>query len=303
MDKISIIVPVYNAEVYLERCIESVLSQTYQNIELVLVDDGSTDSSRKICDKYIERQNVVILYKENGGVSSARNAGLLLASGDYIGFVDSDDYVEKNMFELMHDGIRNADLCMCGYFKNKDKYAGVTEKQIAGRMSAVKCVIEGEGFKGYLWNKLFKKTVIDKYQLHFMTDIYICEDLLFCISYMDKINRVCLLPDVLYHYEENGAGLSNCIFDYKRYSIIKAYKTLQDMDLIRSNAEILETIRNRKIKHCLSLWMVLVRNKIINKAVYSKKLKREIKHENMRFLLDNNYELKYKLLFLLLKIF
>ena len=303
MDKISVIVPVYNAEAYLERCIESILNQTYQNMELVLVDDGSTDSSGIICDKYSERPDVKILHKENGGVSSARNAGLLLASGKYVGFVDSDDYIEKNMFELMHDGIRNAGLCMCGYFKNKEKHVGVTEKQIVGRMAAVKCVIEDRGFKGYLWNKLFYKAVIDKYHLHFMTDIYIGEDLLFCISYIDKTEKVCLLPDVLYHYEEFGESLSNCIFDYKRCSIISAYNMLLDMELIRSDAEILETVRNRKIKHCLSLWMMLARNKISNKAVCSEELKREIKHENMRFLLDKNYEIKYKLLFLLLKIF
>ena len=103
---ISIIVPVYNIEEYLPRCIESILAQTYSNLELILVDDGSVDKSGKICDAYAEKDvRVRVLHKENGGSSSARNAGILLAKGQYIGFVDSDDYIEANMYQKMMDAI------------------------------------------------------------------------------------------------------------------------------------------------------------------------------------------------------
>lgn len=103
---ISIIVPVYNIEEYLPRCIESILAQTYSNLELILVDDGSVDKSGEICDSYAEKDaRVRVLHKENGGSSSARNAGILLAKGQYIGFVDSDDYIEANMYQKMMDAI------------------------------------------------------------------------------------------------------------------------------------------------------------------------------------------------------
>lgn len=103
---ISIIVPVYNIEEYLPRCIDSILGQSYDNIEVILVDDGSTDRSGKICDEYLKRDNrVVVLHKNNGGSSSARNAGINIANGDYVGFVDSDDYIEETMYEKMVQAI------------------------------------------------------------------------------------------------------------------------------------------------------------------------------------------------------
>ena len=99
---ISVIVPVYNVEDYLDRCIESIINQTYKNLEIILVDDGSTDSSGKKCDEYALRDGrIKVFHKENGGVSSARNMGLDIATGDYIGFVDSDDLLEHNMYEML----------------------------------------------------------------------------------------------------------------------------------------------------------------------------------------------------------
>lgn len=303
MDKISVIVPVYNAAAYIKRCIESILNQTYQNIELILVDDGSTDGSSIICDEYRKKENIKIVHKKNGGVSSARNAGLMIASGDYIGFVDSDDYIEKNMFQLMHDNIKDADLSMCGYYQNKKKFIGISNKQIVDRTTAVTYVIGDGGFKGFLWNKLFKKSVIDKYKIRFFPDIHMCEDLVFCISYIDKIEKVCLLPNALYYYEDCGVSLSNAKFNQKKYSVIKAYNTLLSMDLIKGDKKIFKIVENRKIKHCLSLWMLLVRDNLMDKNTYFLEIKREIKHENISFLMDKSYGVKYKLLFLILKLF
>lgn len=120
MDKLlSIIVPVYKAEKHLDRCVESILSQTYGNIELVLVDDGSPDASPAMCDSWAKRDwRVRVIHKKNNGASSARNAGLDMASGEYIGFVDADDFVEPDMYEtLMKNALENnADRSGCGYF-------------------------------------------------------------------------------------------------------------------------------------------------------------------------------------------
>ena len=104
--KISVVVPVYNVEEYLDQCVESLVGQTYKNLEVILVDDGSPDNCPAMCDEWAERDNrIKVIHKENGGVSSARNAALDIASGDYIGFVDSDDWIEPDMYEIL---IKNA---------------------------------------------------------------------------------------------------------------------------------------------------------------------------------------------------
>lgn len=114
-DKISIVVPVYNAERYLPQTIESLLSQTYKDIELILVDDGSTDDSLAVCKRYESDPRVVVSHQDNGGVSCARNAGLARVSGDFIGFIDADDVAHPQMFEQLHDALvsTNSDISMC----------------------------------------------------------------------------------------------------------------------------------------------------------------------------------------------
>ena len=117
MPKISVIVPVYNVEKYLRKCIESILNQTFREFELILVDDGSTDSSGKICDEYaLKDSRIKVIHKENGGASSARNAGLDVAKGEYIGFVDSDDWIEMDMYGELYRLIKenNTDISVCG---------------------------------------------------------------------------------------------------------------------------------------------------------------------------------------------
>ena len=120
MSEISIIVPVYNVDQYLENCIESILNQTFKDYELILIDDGSTDKSGEICDKYEKKDNrIKVIHKYNGGLSSARNAGLDLACGKYIGFVDSDDSIHPEMYEILYDlqQIYNADISVCSFKK------------------------------------------------------------------------------------------------------------------------------------------------------------------------------------------
>ena len=126
-DLISVIVPIYNVEKYINRCIDSIIEQTYTNLEIILVDDGSTDNSGSICDEYAKKDNrIKVIHKENGGVSSARNVGLDTAIGQYITFVDSDDYIEKKYCEILLKTLKKqkADCVACGYnriYKNKEE--------------------------------------------------------------------------------------------------------------------------------------------------------------------------------------
>ena len=117
MKKISVIVPVYNVERYLKRCIESIINQTYKDLEIILVDDGSTDSSGNICDEYKKiDKRISVIHKKNGGLSDARNEGLKVVTGTYIAFVDSDDFLDLDMYEYMQKNIEkeNADIVICG---------------------------------------------------------------------------------------------------------------------------------------------------------------------------------------------
>lgn len=168
-DLISIIVPVYNVEQYLDRCVESILRQTYRRLEIILVDDGSTDSSPAKCDGYAKRdKRVKVVHKRNGGLSDARNAGLALVTGDYIGYVDSDDWIEPEMYARMYQACagHNAQVAVCRYFC---EYA---DKTVAGGDGSVIPLVRDELLKIYIgghdryviynsvWSKLFKRDVV-----------------------------------------------------------------------------------------------------------------------------------------------
>ncbi|MGO2891442.1 glycosyltransferase family 2 protein [Enterococcus devriesei] len=163
MCEISIIVPIYNVEKYLKRTIDSILSQSFEDFELVLVNDGSTDSSGEICDEYARRdERIKVVHKNNGGVSSARNTGLITASGRFIGFVDSDDYIAEDMYELLYNNLikENADLSICGIY---DVYEGkVLEEKgnqylIKNREETVEMILESKIISVNPVNKLYKK--------------------------------------------------------------------------------------------------------------------------------------------------
>lgn len=166
--KISIIVPVYNVEEYLKKCIESLVNQSIVEKEIIFVNDGSTDNSYSILEMYKKMYpEIIILNKENGGLSSARNAGIEIAKGDYIGFVDSDDYVDEKMFELMvnHSEEKNADMVICKHkwvFTNGEIVGsgGFKEEKILNSYQGLKEFLIKEDFGNYAWDKVYKKKAI-----------------------------------------------------------------------------------------------------------------------------------------------
>lgn len=165
-EKISVIVPIYKVEQYLNRCIDSIINQTYTNLEIILVDDGSPDNCPKICDEYAKKDDrIKVIHKENGGLSDARNVGLDIASGNYIAFVDSDDYIELNMLEsMMNDLIKNnVDLVVCNirYILGDKKNVKYNENdRILNKYEAMEEYIKDGIIQAVAWNKLYKRNII-----------------------------------------------------------------------------------------------------------------------------------------------
>lgn len=163
-DLITVIVPIFNMELYLERCLDSICGNTYKKLEIICVNDGSTDSSLKILQQYAERDNrIIIIDQLNGGIGKARNAGLNIATGDYIAFVDSDDWVHKNFFGFQLRAIKenNADLAVCDYIRTDDQSIFSTEKsQYRVQEISIKEKMRDNRTKNYVWNTLYRKETI-----------------------------------------------------------------------------------------------------------------------------------------------
>ena len=218
--KISIIVPIYNLESQLLRCVESIVKQTYHNIEIILVDDGSTDNSRVVIEKLIkEDSRIVPIYKENGGVTSARLAGCRIATGDYIGFVDGDDEIESDMYEvLLNIAIYyQADISHCGYkiiYDNgKIGYFYNTGQLVEqDRLKGLQDLLEGLFVEPGLWNKLFHKDLFsDLLKDNIIDDsIKINEDLLMNFYLFSNAQKAIFYDVCKYHYfAKAGCGMNN----------------------------------------------------------------------------------------------
>ena len=213
---ISVIVPIYNVERYLPKCIESILNQTYKDLEIILVNDGSTDSSLNICQEYMLRDDrIKIVNKKNGGLSSARNAGLEIASGKYISFIDSDDFIHETMYEKMISlNIRcNTDICICDYytFANQE-FCGFQYKdensffEIMDKEEVIKRYLLGNWIAA--WDKLYKRSLFDN--LKFPEGI-LNEDEAIMLFVFDKCNKICYLNEKLYYYLRREGSITTSI--------------------------------------------------------------------------------------------
>lgn len=277
MKKVSIIIPIYNAEKHLTKCINSVINQTYQNIEIILIDDGSTDNSSEICKEY-QKKYTNIIYKKikNSGVSHARNTGISLANGDYIFFIDSDDYIEFESIELL---VKNnkpdtlIGLVPTGYNYN-DKY---TIYEFFSRIMQNKCF-------GNVWGYLFEK---NKINFEFDENTHLMEDSMFLFQYLSTVENIQFVNNVKYNYMINNNGITKSknidkiisnvdSFDYSLNSIRKIITNIYP----DKESEIVKLIEHKKIK--------LVESELI-KIVNKKELTKFINNQNITRVLKNNH--------------
>ena len=230
-DLISIIIPVYKVEKYLEKCIESVLKQTYTNLQIILVDDGSPDNCGKICDEYAKKDaRIEVIHKANGGLSDARNVGISIAKGKYIGFVDSDDYIKTDMYEKLINLIKkyNADISVCNlydvidgkeYIRNKEN--GIQEYN---RIEILKEILLDKNIQSYAWNKLYKKELFDEIKYPIGKKY---EDIGTTFYVFEKCNKIVVTSEPKYYYLKRADSLVNnvtesTILDYTEI-IIQRY--------------------------------------------------------------------------------
>lgn len=208
--KISVIIPVFRTEKYLEKCIDSVLSQTYDNLEVIIVDDGSDDNCPSVCDNYAAKdERILVIHKENGGLSSARNAGLLRATGDYIAFVDSDDYVDENMYKRLIEAIEGSDIAVCAYYSVKGdtvkKHDGFGERTVFSHDDALTELFRDEKIKNHVWNKLFRKELFDGI---LFPDGKTFEDILTTYRLFENAEKVTYIPYAGYYYIDRETAIS-----------------------------------------------------------------------------------------------
>lgn len=205
---ISIIVPVYNMENYLSVCVDSILAQTYTNLEIILVNDGSKDSSAQICDEYAEKDTrIKVVHKANGGLSSARNAGMDIATGEYIGFVDSDDSIRPNFFEILYDNLlkTDSDVSVCRFLNCTTQEGDQTiAKQAENDLitfTSEESIINmfiGKHFVGHVCNKLFKAELVK--DIRFFEELKNFEDAPFSFAAILRSKKICFTEQRLYNY-------------------------------------------------------------------------------------------------------
>lgn len=207
-EKISIIIPIYNAESTLLKSLCSLQNQTYQNLEVIMIDDGSTDNSADICKQFSkEDRRFIYIYQKNAGVSSARNNGLKNITGQYIGFCDADDWADEDMYEVLHHNLvcNNADISICSlytdYPNKNDVLQNTGEMRFYNSKEAIAEMHKGGIFEGQLWNKLFKTEILKGLLLP--TDIAIFEDMVFMWDAFLKSNKIVFQSCKKYHYLQN----------------------------------------------------------------------------------------------------
>lgn len=290
--KISVIVPCYNIESYLPRCIESILAQTYKNLEIILISDGSTDGTDDVIREYAKKDSRIIpIFKQNSGVSDTRNRGLDIATGDYTGFVDGDDYIEPEMYEtLLKNAIENnADISHCGYqmvFPSRvDYYYNTGKKVIQDNKKGIRDIIVGDYVEPGIWNKLYRLNTLK--ELRMPPDIKINEDVIFNF-YAFVNSKKSVYEDLpFYHYIlRKGSAATSKINQNKLFDPVRVRKEIFEYSLKNLDNEIQSVAYSSYLNSIINLYRVVSNSKLKEYKEDSFILKKQIKEIKGNFLLS-----------------
>lgn len=265
---ISVIVPVYNVENYLRQCISSLLSQSYTHFELLIVDDGSTDQSGMICDEYASQDSRIrVVHKNNGGVSSARNFGLDMAKGEYICFVDSDDWVQKDYLkDLLRYSKEGVDFIISDYMyvNGSYHYLPPTPSAVVGGVEILLSDYSRLRSCYSPYGKLFRLSIIRKYNLYFDVFVHYGEDRLFNFNYLRYVNQVAISSGINYCYCRREGSLIYKQYDFEQ----EFYAYRKSQELIREFIQE-KNIRNPEIISLLNAMTCDFANRLINVIYHS----------------------------------
>ncbi len=313
-NKISVIVPIYNVENYLNRCVDSILNSTYKNLEIILVDDGSTDNCSKICDDYLKKDSrIQVVHKKNGGLSDARNKGLDLATGEYISFIDSDDCINKNMLSyLMKILLKNScDIAVCDFSIFYDKFPNDVmllndsdDYKILSSKKALSLLLYGSESHGdYAWNKLYKKKLFDDIRYPVGKKM---EDIGTTYKLYYKADRIVISNKKLYYYFQRNDSIlgtkdfqiysDNFELSYERYNFLISKDILNEKEMLTYRKDILNkiidvyrkagSIQNKKYfeeKKCKEIFCVIFK-KYHYEIMISCSIKTKIKYLTYNFI-------------------
>lgn len=301
--KISIIIPVYNTEKYLAQCLESVINQTYSNIEIIIVNDGSTDSSGMICREYKNKDNRIRYYEiNNSGVSFARNFGLEKSTGQYIMFVDSDDFIELNALELIEKCIKDNDLLIYGYdrvYRNR-RINQLECSKVINLLNLREVIFDNDNIGGYLCNKVFRADIIKNNDIKLDENIHYCEDLMFVSQYAKYVKNVFYIKNVEYHYRMRKSSVTFNFSSEKNITILNAFEKM--IELNSDNIYIKRLLQYKYLNCYYSFNKEILKNKKINYHIIEneKLVLKDLKIKGKKYFI---YILnkKFKIIYILLK--
>lgn len=310
MKTVSIIVPVYNVEKYLDKCIDSIVKQTYKNLEIILVNDGSTDNCLAICNKHKQQdKRIIVVDKENGGLSDARNIGIEIATGKYIMFIDSDDWIDSNMVGRLHTLITKSNACIAQcdfikvyndenvFFNNENKNINI---KVMDNREALLNIYENHGVKSIVtWNKIYKKELFDyirfpKGKIH--------EDEFTTYRLFDKCKKVIDTNEIMYYYRQRDGSIMKSDFSIKRLDAIDAIKERVVYFENKKYKELKLLAENQLQSLLRSFYTTIYNSTIDNKELYLNKIVKEIRKNYFNFISNNYISIKSKILITIISI-
>lgn len=294
--------PCYNIREYLPRCIESILAQTYKNLEIILISDGSTDGTDEVIREYAKKDSRIIpIFKQNSGVSDTRNRGLDIATGDYIGFVDGDDYIEPEMYEtLLKNAIENnADISHCGYqmvFPSRvDYYYNTGKKVIQNNKKGIRDIIVGDYVEPGVWNKLYRADILKG--LRMPSDIKINEDVIFNF-YAFVNSKKSVYEDIPYYYYlvRKGSAANSELNENLLFDPVKVRKKIYEYCMNNLDDELKSIAYCSYLNSIMRLYRNVCNNRLKQYKTEAKFYREQIKKEKCRFVLSKRVLIE-KLLF------
>lgn len=298
MPKVSIIVPIYNVEKYLDRCIRSILNQSLKDIEIILVDDGSPDNCPQICDIYAKKDmRIKVIHKNNGGLGFARNSGIELATGEYIAFVDSDDYVDKKMYETLYQRAKlsDVDVAFCGFKTEVERGIFRESKEVSTdqlwkgkdiQKFMYNMIASGKGvnkerlYQMSVWHAIYKRDIIIKNKIIFPSERdVVSEDIPFQVDFLKNANRALYLNRHFYYYCLNKSSLTATFSKEKFYG----YNKLRECLLLKINDNnYRQRVNKLYIGYCRSFCFDIYKTKIENKKKLYKMIFKDTVFKNVK---------------------